>query len=157
MQSKLIHLGQINPSLNLLSRDPVLFLTQDGGRSFEWNYSKCDMSSSEFDQSVTRVVLCVYNYICVFYVLQCEILLHVYYLVICLKLFNANFNVVLTLRTMLLYTSIFCLKKKVSTEVLPSYWWYRKHGCELCVMGRCTAPRQWIWMLPAAKKLRFVC
>ena len=59
MQSRLAHLGPINPSLNLLARDPLLFLTQDGGQSFEWNCSKCDMSSAESDQSVTCCFMCV--------------------------------------------------------------------------------------------------
>jgi len=63
MQSKLTHWGLIYPSVNLLVRDPVLYLTQDGGQNFEWNYSKCDISFSVSDQGIIQVVLCVYNYV----------------------------------------------------------------------------------------------
>jgi len=48
-------------------RDPVLYLTQDGGMEWngmEWNYSKCDIPFSVPDEGAIQIVLCVYNYMC---------------------------------------------------------------------------------------------
>jgi len=63
MQSKLTHWDPLYPSVNILVRDPVLYLTQDGGQSFEWNYSKCDIPFSVSDKGVMQIVLCAYNYV----------------------------------------------------------------------------------------------
>ena len=114
IQSILTDWGPIYPSLNLLVTDPVLYLTQDGGQTFELNYSKHNEPSSQYDRGVIQTVLCVYNHICFFYVS-----------VPCLNPFSANLNVVLTLRTMMSCT-VFLVKNKMHTEVLPSYLSYRK-------------------------------